>query len=97
MEGMFVKELNATEGNGASTTRVVLDIFDIKEILAEFFFRDLIGRFKEMFGQLTDGSDIHLLGAFRETSELKVLDHTFLKFCHSITSLLLNGNELKKY
>jgi len=81
---MFVKELNATEGNGASTTRVVLDIFDIKEILAEFFFRDLIWRFKEMFGQLSDGSDIHFLGAFRETSQLKVLNHAFLKFCHRI-------------
>jgi hypothetical protein len=82
---MLEKELNAAKGDGAGTTGVVLDVFDIQEVLTKCFLGHEIWGFMEMFGQLTDGSDIHFLGTCRETSELKVLDHAFLKFCQSIT------------
>jgi hypothetical protein len=62
----------------------VLDVFNVKEILTKFFLGNKIWGFVVMFGRLTDGADIHFLGAFREASELKVLDHALTKFCQSI-------------
>ena len=85
-EGVLVEELDAAQRNGAGAPRVVLDVFDIEEIVTEFLLHNLVRGFVVMFRQLADGSDRHLLGAFRHAAELQSFDHPLAQSGHDDTS-----------
>jgi hypothetical protein len=83
---MLIEELDAAQGDGTGTARVVFDVFEVEEILTQFFLRDPVGGLVVMFSQLADSPDIHLLSPCRHPSELQILDHPLLQCCHSNTS-----------
>jgi hypothetical protein len=70
------EEPDSAKGDGGRVARVMLDVDDVEEVLAEFFLGDQVGRLVIMFGELADSSSVRLLSPLRETSELKTLDHS---------------------
>jgi hypothetical protein len=64
----------------------VLDVLEIEEVITEFFLRDTVRGLVVMLRQLADSPDIHLLGPFREASELQVFDHPSAQLSHGDTS-----------
>jgi hypothetical protein len=86
--GMLVKELDATQSNRAGTARSLLLVFEVEEILAQFFLGDAIRGFVVVFGQLSYSADIRLLRFRGETAQLHVLNHPLSERCHNDTSCL---------
>lgn len=82
VERLHEEELDSAQGDGCSVARVMLDVDDIEEVLAEFFLGDQVGRLVIIFSELADCSGVGLLSPFREPSELKTLDHFLSQFCH---------------
>src|SRR5215475_217550 len=83
IERLLKEESDSAQGDGGRVARIMLDVDDVEEVLAEFFLGDQVGRLVIVFGELTDGSGVGLLSPLRESSELKTLDHFLPKFCHS--------------
>ncbi len=72
MQGVFVEAFDTANRLSHRGAGPMLDIFDVQEILAEFFFGDLFRRFLNMVGQLAHGSTVSLLGALGHAQELQV-------------------------
>jgi hypothetical protein len=75
IERLLKEEPDSAQGDGGRVARVMLDVDDAEEVLAEFFLGDQVGRLVIMFGELADGSGVRLLSPLGEPSELKTLDH----------------------
>jgi len=86
VEGVLEEELDATQRNRARAPRVLLDMLDVEEILAEFFLGDHVGGLVIVLSQLPYGPDVHLLRTFRQTPELKALNHALAQLGHGYTS-----------
>jgi hypothetical protein len=86
LPGVLIEKLEAAQGDGTGTARVVLDILEIAKVVTKFFLRDAVGRLVVMLRQLADGPDIHLLGPFGQASEWQVFDHPWAPWRHGSTS-----------
>jgi len=71
---------------GPGAARVMLDVFEIEEVVAQFFLRDAVGGLVGVLRQLADGPDIHLLGPCGQASEWQVFDHSLAQLSHGDTS-----------
>jgi len=76
VERLLKEEPDSAQGDGGRVARVMFDVDEVEEVLAEFFLGDQVGRLVIMFGELADSSGVRLLSPLRETSELKALDHS---------------------
>jgi len=81
-ERVLDKELDVAQGDRDGGPRIVLDLGEMEEVLAEVLVGDQVRRFAEVLGQLADGADVSLLGARRERAELHVLEHALAQRCH---------------
>jgi hypothetical protein len=86
LEGVLGEARDAAEGNGAGAARGVLDVFEIEEVIPEFFLGDTGGGLVIMVRQLTDGSDRRLLGPCGQAAELYILDYALWQWGHGYTS-----------
>jgi hypothetical protein len=68
LQGVFVEELEAAQGDGGAAARPVFHILDVEKVLSQFFVIDLIRGLAIMLGELSDGPDIHLLSACRHAA-----------------------------
>ncbi len=73
-EGLLVEELDTAQGDGDTGARPLLEVLDVKEIVAQFFFGDLVRRLVVMLGELAYGTDLHLLCALGQAGKLQVFD-----------------------
>ncbi len=83
-DGVLIEELDAAQGDGAGGSRPFLDILDVQEVVAQFFFSDLVRRLVVVFGEFTHGAQIHLLRAFGIAAQLQILQHAFFELGHNI-------------
>jgi hypothetical protein len=74
-EGVLVETLDAAQRNRAGAPRVRLDVFEVEEIVPEFFLPDLVWGCVVVLGQLPYRADIALLGPCRKAAELEVCEH----------------------
>ncbi len=86
LQGVLVKERDATKSNGARATGRVLDILEGEEVLTSCFLSDGGGGLMIVLGKLPNGPDRHLLGALGQAAELQILDHPCSEFGHGYTS-----------
>jgi hypothetical protein len=86
VQGVFIEKLDAAQGHGTGTARVVLDVLEIEEVVTEFFLRDAVGGLVLVLRQLADGPDVHLLGPCGQASVLQVGDHPLAQLSHGYTS-----------
>jgi len=77
--GLVVDESNAGEGNGHGSTGELLGILEVEEIVTDLLIGKCVGRSSIVLGELPDGADVALLGAFRESSKLQILGHALAK------------------
>jgi len=75
LEGLFVEELDAAQGDGDRSASELLDVDEVEEVLAEFLLGDRIGRLSVVASQLADGAEVGLLSSCAEPVELHILDH----------------------
>ena len=86
--GVVVEELDAAQGDGDGRPRVLLEIGEVEEILAEFLLGDPVGRFVVVFRQLADGAQVGLLGFLGHAAELHVFEHALSELrCHDVPPL----------
>jgi hypothetical protein len=83
---VLIKELDAAQGDGTGTARVLLDVLEIEAVVTEFFLRDAVGGRVVMLRQLANSSDIPLLGPFGQAFELQVFEHALAQVRHGDTS-----------
>jgi hypothetical protein len=50
VERLLEEEPDSAKGDGGRVARVMLDVDDVEEVLAEFFLGDQVGRLVIMFG-----------------------------------------------
>jgi len=70
------EELDAVQSNLDGTGRELLDVREVKKVLAQFFVADALGGLAIVLGQLAHGSRVGFLGLFGQAAQLHVLDHT---------------------
>jgi hypothetical protein len=83
---VLIEKLEAAQGDGTGTARVVLDVREREAGVTEFFLRDAMGGLVVMRRQLADGPDVHLLGPFGQASEWQVFDPPLAPLSHGSTS-----------
>ena len=69
-QGVLIEKLDTAQGDGTSAARVMPDVFEIEEVVAQFFLGDAVGGLVAMLRQLADGPDLHLLGPCGQAAEL---------------------------
>ena len=74
LQGLFEEAFDAADRLGHTGPSPVAFVFDVQEVLAQFLFADVGGRFLDVVGQLAHGAGVGLLGARREPLELQILD-----------------------
>jgi len=84
IESLLVHKLDATDGDGHGGARVLLDVHQVGEVLAQLFLGDLVGRLVIMFAQLAHGSDVRLLGALRGPRSCR---HSIILFRSSVMAI----------
>ena len=78
LQGLFVEELDAAEGDGGRGPGYLLFISQIEKVLAQLFLAQLIRAAAVMLGQLPDGPCVSLLGSCRQSPQLHILKHPLL-------------------
>src|SRR3954469_22817047 len=62
-----------------ATGRKLFVVLEIQEVLSELRFGESIGSLVEVVGELPDGSEVGLLGAFAEAGQLEIVLHPLTK------------------
>jgi hypothetical protein len=70
-----VEDHDGATGDSEGGESEVVVILQMEEEVADLLFAEPIWRGVEVVGQLHDGSEIGLLSAFAQTSELEILEH----------------------
>jgi hypothetical protein len=83
---VLIEKLDAAQGDGTGTARVVLDVLEIEAVGTAFLLRDAVGGLVVMLRQLADGPDVHLLGPCGQATELQVFDHPLAQLSHGYAS-----------
>ncbi len=73
--GCSIEELNAGEGDAECSVGGFLLIAAVEEVATQFCFRDLVGSFAAVIGQLPDGSQVAVDGALGFAIELEIFGH----------------------
>ena len=58
VQNLLEEEPDAAKSDGGGTSRIFLDVSDVKEILAEFLIRDELRRFVKVLGEKANGADV---------------------------------------
>ena len=74
LQGLFEEAFDPADRLGHTGPSPVAFVFDVQEVLAQFLFTDVGGRFLDVLRQLAHGAGVGLLGARREALELQVFD-----------------------
>ena len=72
---MAVEELDATVGDAEGCGRELAVILEMEEVLADLLFAKSVWRGVKVVGELPDGTEIGVLSAVAQTSELEILGH----------------------
>ena len=73
--GAGVEELDAAAGDDERGGGELAVVLEVQEVVAELLLGEPVGRRVEVVGELPDGAEVGLLGAFAEPGELEVLVH----------------------
>jgi hypothetical protein len=76
---MGVEELDPADGDDQRTGSESFLVLEIQEVRAQLLLGESIGGLMEVVGQLPDGSEVGLLGAFAEPGQLEILVHLLTK------------------
>ena len=74
-ERLDKEEFDAAKGDGYGGAFPLFDVFNVEEVVAEFFFSDLVRWFFEVLGWKSDGAKSALLSAFGKTAQRGLVQH----------------------
>jgi hypothetical protein len=70
-----IEELDAAVGDAQRGGGELAVVLEVEEVIADLLLTEPVGRCVEAVGELPDGAEVSLLGAFAEASQLEVLEH----------------------
>ena len=75
VQRLLVQEPDRAQRDRGGRPRDLLLVRQVQEVLAQLLLGESIGASVEMVGELTDGSDVALLGSCGQPPELHILQH----------------------